>query len=1276
MRIYFTRFTFIVFFVLLLSASHGQKMISQRSIQWTGTEQISLTKDIAATILTFNGSVMSQEMGFLPVYHEQFEIAAPDLRINVSLSDEIYNSVPASELTSIEDINLVTDQFGINTDIIFIRKIPHASIEVLPIRYNQETGYFEKLLSFKLNITFEPIENHIPQSTRDYATESVLATGDWYKLITRNTGVHTITNDDLVQMGVDVHSLDPRNIRIYGNGNGMLPEANAEDRTDDLLENAIYVYGENDGQFDADDYILFYGFEQAVWRYNIFSGLFEHQVNYYSDDVVYFLTVDLGPGKRIEQEAPVQDDHTHFVTSFTDYAYHEAEDRNILKTGKYWYGEEFKSQLVYNFPFDFPNIDVSSRVSLRTNIAARSTEHSYFHYSVNGNNILSAFVNKVNALSTVYAWSTTPDSVGFYPSNDLIDLEVEYERTSSIAQGWMNYIELNARRHLIFEDGQLLFRDHLSYGHGMVARFEVSNTPQENLMLWDVTEFFNIKSIPFDISGGNLNFKVDAEILREFLLFDQSDYYPVEIAGSIENQNLHGLDPKELVIVSHPLFLEEANRIALLHAQNDNLSSLILTPDQIYNEFSSGKQDVAAIRDFCKMLYDKADSSNIPRYLLLFGDGSYDPKDRNGELANFIPAFQSKESLKLGYSFVTDDFYGQYDPDEGNNAYAKSLDIGIGRFPVSSVEQARSVVDKIENYMSKSDSVMGDWRNKICFVADDEDQNTHFKQAEELAGIFDTARVYNLNKVYLDAYPQVSTSSGHRYPKVNEAINDVLNDGLLIFNYTGHGGEYGLAHEKVLDIGMINSWTNINSLPLFIAATCEFSRFDDPKITSAGEWVLLNPKGGSIGLYTTTRLAWSDPNFKLNKIIYENAFKIIDGEYPRLGDLMRIAKTKMHSSQNVKNIVLLGDPALQLVYPRHWVETDSIVKRDLTKQNDTMQAMSGITVYGSLTNIYGTPLDDFNGLLYPTVFDKEVRNKTLGNDPGSYPAYFNLQSSVLYKGVCSIKEGKFEFSFVVPKDIAYNYGFGKISYYAYDTLTFEDAQGYENVLVGGMDDDAVMDYEGPEISLFMNSTDFVSGGYTDDSPVLMAFFKDDQGINSFGNGIGHNIVMYLDDQTSQPIYLDDLYTPDIDDFQNGTAIYPFSNLADGLHTLHVKAWDVYNNPSEAEISFYVNVDGQLKLEQAFNYPNPFSTSTTFQFYHNKPGNVFDININIYNVVGQLVSSISGSSSSDNEMVTSIEWDGRSNSGDLLGSGVYVYTMRVTDQQGTHRQVAQRLIISR
>lgn len=1113
-------------------------------------------------------------------------------------------------------------------------------------------------------------------STQRYAAESVLSAGTWYKIATHQTGVHIITYNDLAEMGIDVSAVTPGNIRIYGNGNGMIPEANSIDRPDDLLENAIQVVGEDDGVFNAEDYILFFGHEPTIWRYNNFNGMFEHQVNLYTDDVYFFLTTDLGPGKRVEAEALLTDDHTHLVSTFSDYAFHEEENISILKTGKLWYGEEFKTQLIHQYSFHFPYIDMNAQLALRTNIAARSTENSFFHYSVDGNLVLSAEVSRINVLSTVYAWSTTPNPVEFYPAGDEINLEVEFEKTSSIAMGWMNYIELNARRNLVYDQGQLLFRDHHSYGNGNIARFEVSNA-NAGLKLWDVTEIDAASSIPFEMEGQDLTFKVATDELRQFVLFDETQFLQIEFVEQIENQNLHAFNPKDFIIISHPLFFDQSIRLVELHAHYDNLSSLIATPDQIYNEFSSGSVDPGAIRDFCKMLYEKADSANKPRYLLLFGDGSYDPKDRHGELASFIPAYQSKESLKLGYSFVTDDFYGLYDPNEGNNAYAKSLDIGIGRLPAHTIEQAKSMVDKIENYISPSDSVVGDWRNQICFVADDEDNNTHFKQAEQLAGIVDTMeQVYNLDKIYLDAYTQISTPAGFRYPEVNAAINKAMDKGSLIFNYTGHGGEQGLSHEGVLDIPMITTWTNTNKLPLFIAATCEFSRFDDHSIISAGEWVLLNPDGGGIGLLTTTRLAWSDPNFKLNKIIYEHAFKKINGEYPRLGDLIRISKTIMNTSQNVKNFVLLGDPALQLAYPKYNISTDSIITKALLVSSDTMEAMAKVTVHGKVIDADGNHLNGFDGYLIPTVYDKKVKNRTLGNDQSSYPALFELQNVVLFKGKSSIKKGLFSFSFVVPKDIAYQYGLGKISYYAYDTVTYEDAHGFEKVTIGGVDENAELDYEGPEISLFINNMDFVDGGLTDQNPVLLAFFKDEQGVNTFGNGIGHELVLYLDEQINNPIYMNECFLPDADDFQSGRLIYPFHDLEDGLHTLRIKAWDVYNNPSEAEITFYVSVDGQLELDQAYNYPNPFTNSTVFQFYHNKPGNAFDIEINIYNVIGQLVSTLRKNVYAAGTEIEPIEWNGTGNSGEPLQGGVYVYTMKVTDNQGTYRLISQKLVIAR
>lgn len=1261
--------------VFLSLVSAGQH--SLREFVWNDLQELYLNETIKTKVLTFEGSVTDEKTGLLPVYIERIPLKSQQVRLNAYIINPVFDTIPSSIISFLDDQDLIHEVLQIYTEIIFIDKKPYAEILFVPLQHNSISNSYEKLLSCELRYKIVPDESLGNRSdTQDFRWNSILSTGEWYRIATQETGIHIITYNDFISMGIDINNVDPRNIRLYCNGNGMLPESNAVERTDDLSENAITIVGENDGKFDSQDYVLFYGQGPTVWRFNNFSGLFEHQVNFYADYVYYFINTDLGPGKRINNDSTVTQEPTHIVSTFTDYAYHEIDNINILKTGKMWFGEEFKDQITFDYIFSFPNLDLSIPVSLRTNLAARSTQNSSFDFTVNNELILTANINSVNIGSTIYAWSITPDTVGFSPGIDNFSVNVKYNGTSNIAEGWMNYIQLNARRHLIMESGQLAFRDHRSMGNGNISEFHLSNSPA-NITIWDVTVRDEVKKI----NGSHLNndyiFKITTNKLREFIAFDGSNFLPVTYIDNLDNQNLHSYSPVDFIIISHPDFIDQAERIGNIHQQVDGFSYIVVTPQQIYNEFSSGAQDISAIRDFCKMLYHRADSTNLPRYLLLFGDGSYDPKCRDIKNSNFIPTFQSMESLKHGYSFITEDFYGLYDDTEGNNAYGKTIDIGIGRFPVQTHEQAKSMVDKIEHYLSKTHKVMGDWRNMVCFIADDEDNNIHLRQAERLQAIVDTTyEDFNTDKIYLDAYTQVSTPKGDRYPDVNKAFTEVVEKGALIINYTGHGGETGLAHERILDNSMINSWRNIDNMPLFITATCEFSRFDEPGIVSAGEWVILNPEGASISLFTTTRLAWSDPNFKLNKIIYEYAFEKVDGEYPRLGDLVKISKTIMNTSQNIKNFVLLGDPALKLAYPKYNISTTSINSNDVSSTTDTIQSLEKVTVTGFIADDDGNMITDFNGYLLPTVFDKESRYYTIENDPSSQVASFYLRDKVLSQCKASVINGEFSFTFNMPKDIIPKYGEGKISFYAYDTINFLDAHGREEVIVGGTDPNAILDYIGPDILVYLDNINFVSGDFVEDSPTLMVYLYDEQGINYFANGIGHDVTACLDDDYRQTIELNTYFTPLLDNYKCGWIYYPFTNLSEGMHTLEIKAWDIHNNPSGKKITFFVNSMGALEVDQVINVPNPFSDRTKFVFNHNKPGVTFDVEINIFNITGQMIKTIKSRVLAIGQNIETIDWDGRDDSGSRLSLGIYPYRIKIWDDQGHYKEYSQKLVIGR
>ena len=810
----------------------------------------------------------------------------------------------------------------------------------------------------------------------------------------------------------------------------------------------------------------------------------------------------------------------------------------------------------------------------------------------------------------------------------------------------------------------LQFRDAESVSSSELGKYVISNANASTLV-WDVSDVLNVKIVPTNLVGTEVSFLDSLSILRTYIAFN-GNFKKVELVGEIENQNLHILGSDvEYVIVSHPDFLSAANRLAEFHNIYDDLTSVVVTPQQIYNEFSSGKQDVSAIRDFFRMLYKRTNSKF--KYALLFGDGSYDNKERINNNTNYIPTFQSKNSLSPTLSYVTDDFYALLDDNDGN--FTNDLiDIGIGRLPVKSLSEANDMVDKIEKYYSSE--TLGDWLNSVTFIADDgdaKDGNLHMSQADNLADYIDTNyQNINIEKIYLDSYPQESTPGGPRSPQAQDAINRRIDNGSFLVNYTGHGGPLGWTQERILEVDQINNWDNEYRLPLFMTATCKFSCFDDPEKTSAGEYVLLNKDGGAIALLTTTRLVYANPNYTLNTNFVDVLFEKNNGEYPRLGDLYKSTKVLSGSGANTRNFILLGDPAISLSYPKHSISTTTIP--------DTIRALEEVTINGKITDDNGVLLDNFNGIVYPTVYDKEIVSYTLGQESCT-PMPFRNQDNVIYKGEASVESGEFSFSFVVPKDIENNYAHGKVSLYAKND-DGEDASGYDDsFIIGGVAEEIIYDYDGPSISLYMNTRDFISGGMTNRNPFLLVDIQDLSGINTVGNGIGHDITAILDNNTSNPFILNDYYKSDLDDYQKGVVEFPLENLELGEHTITFKVWDVFNNSSEGSINFYVTEGDILIISEFLNYPNPFYGNTDFYFQHNQSAQNIDVSIEIYSITGAHTKTLSNSFYDDGYRIGPIRWDGRNEYGRNVSAGLYIAKLNIELEDGSYETKSIRIAIT-
>ncbi|MBI9034507.1 MAG: type IX secretion system sortase PorU [Bacteroidales bacterium] len=1266
------KFLIFVFALLIQLISFADEFEKDFRLNWTTVSEIQIDEETFLYELGFNDAQYSAEYSNYPIFvHTEPIYIKGDLQAQISKL--VY--IPLTEEEELRrDKNILIPQTPeVITRMTIQNKVPFARVSFLPFRTNPDNGKVEKLASFTVVIQSFPYSFDRLQTKRTYRNQSVLKTGNWYKIRLQSDGVYKITYQDLEAMGINPSNINPSKMGIFGNGGDMRAESNSVFRYDGLQENAIYFSGEDDGKFDPQDYILFYGDSPDQWIFKAKDKTFKHLKHPYNDYTYYFLTTDQGTGKRIQDTELSQDEAVSVVNEFNDLFFHELDEVNLIHTGRTWYGENFRSTARTKIVADFNFHDVvdNSEMKFVGDFAARSTVYTYFSLSYNGDTI---FRRGLPAKAThLYTYASDLTMTKKVPAKgNPCTIKIDFDpKNVNTSEGWLNYVEVQARSYLTFKGQQFKFFDGESVAADQTAEFSISNA-SENTKIWDVTDLPNVTQVSTAVVGNKMNFKIHVDSLREFVAFNGSDFKQVEFVKQIANQNLHAVRNLDMVIIAPKIFLIEANELANLHREYDNMNVGVFAPEAIYNEFSSGSLDITALRDFFKMLYDDSDTGKELKYVLLFGDGTFDTKNRIENNNNFIPSYQSIASLSKTSSFVADDYYSILDDEE--DSLADVPDIGIGRLTIRSESEARMMIKRIHDYMINSPKNMGDWRNKMCFVADDENGNVHLNYSEQLV---DTVHMLDpnfiVNKIYLDAYPQESTPSGQRYPEARRLINDQINHGALCINYTGHGGELGWAHEQVLTLGDIGKMTNYDRLPLFITSTCEFSRFDNPEVFSAGEQLLLNPKGGAIALFTTTRLALSSINYAINDKIFKAMLcKNEEGLYPRLGDINK--KSKNPNSISYVNIHLLGDPALRLKHPGYHVATTSINTTRDGVINDTLNALEAVSISGQITNSDGLLATDFNGVVYPKIFDKPSKITTLSNDQGSLHSQFLSMKNLIYSGEATVKDGKFTFSFIVPKDISYNIGFGRISYYA--QAEKNDANGaYDSLLIGGNSDTFEIDNIGPEIVLFLNDSTFQNGDFTLEDPTLVAYLTDEHGINALGSSIGHDIVAYIDDDVNHPYVLNSYYKSNRDDFTSGRLEFRFQNLSDGPHTLKLKAWDVYNNSSEAEINFNVSRDAPLDIQNVKNFPNPFQTNTKFQFDHQHFNKDLKLNIRIMTVDGIVVDEIGPAIVTANGYSTiPLEWDGLNSKGARVAAGIYIYQIIVEGENGSKEQKSGKLVL--
>jgi len=1285
MFVYKISFNILIVYLSVLSFnSIGQDRVIELSIPWLQPESI-----------VYEGT----ELVVPSIKDQSFDSGKPIFyymeKLKSSNSTLTLKSIVSSPALSEEIAYLSKMGFNVEDNLTGEYKVTQAGLENFAVFYIfpfiKENGVVKRInsLSFELKSTPSTI-----QVNKDFVTSSVLkeGSGTWYKISVKQDGIHKIDKAFLEACGISTIGLNPNHINIYGNGEGKLPELNSIYRTDDLAKNAIYIEGEMDGTFDDNDYILFYGWGPHRWYANGTTS-YNQERNIYSDVSVYFINVNSSDTPlRISNLSSVASPETDTVTSYSYMDVHEVDQVSLVKGGQRWYGELFDTELERTFPFVIPNILSSSPANIRVSIGtnARSSAGTQQVYSVNGIQIDASVLPSVSA-----DWARSEKSLNYTNPTSNLAFKVAITRNTPNVLTYLDRIVLNARRSLVFYNGQFNFSDLNSVGAGNIAEFKLSSLPS-NGFVWDLTDRHSPKKVLGAFNGNIFEFRLPTDTIRQFVASNNLNFYIPERIGVQGYQNLHELPQAELIIVTHKSFLSQANRLADLH-RSEGLTVNVATTEEVFNEFSSGMVDATAIRMFAKMFFDRGilDPINRIEHLLLFGDGTYDPKNRVPNNNYFVPTYQMLESENNISALVTDDYFGLMS-DTDAIAATDLVDIGVGRLLVSDATTGRQQVDKIEHYMKNgstlfasssndfcgdivsSFSTFGDWRLNYVQIADDEEGGYFVNQDCEPQYDYVSSNYPDMNcdKLYTDAYTQVTSAGGQRYPDVFDAITNRVNRGALVVNYVGHGGEVGLAEERVVTIPQIQSWTNIDRMNIFVSSTCEFTKYDDPTRVSAGEWVSLNPIGGAIALMTTTRSVFFGVNTITGRRFYETVFsRDVNNSPLSFGEIIRLTKNASGSSDNKRSFTLIGDPALKIALPRMRVVTDSINGLDPLVEMDTLKALSKVTIKGHLEDFNGNPLTTFNGVLAPSIFDKHKTQNTLGQDPNSPVIPFEIQRNVVYKGKATVSNGAFEFSFVVPKDINLSFDFGKISYYA-DNGVFDASGSDTNFYIGGIDPNGVNDVVGPEIDLYLNDQAFVSGGITDETPILMANLFDENGINTVGNGIGHDLMAIVDEKTAEPIVLNEYYTADLDSYQSGTVKYTMPTLTPGKHTLTLKVWDVNNNSSEETIDFIVQEKQDVVLDHVLNYPNPFTTRTEFFFEHNQVCNELETQVQIFTVSGKLVKTINQTVSTQGFRAGGIPWDGKDDFGDQLAKGVYIYRLKVKTTDGQTAEKLEKLVLLR
>ena len=1112
---------------------------------------------------------------------------------------------------------------------------------------------------------------------------SVLADGTWFKVPISAEGVYRL-DAAYLRDSLGVAAPDLGRVAVYGNGGRILPALNSAPRPADLGEVPSWISG---------DALFFYAEAPQWWDWvtdEDGGGYWSHDISPFSEETMYFVRVDAESPRRVEGGGfPGWSDAAPQAT-IQARRFHEVDNLNYERdqsgSGLDWLGERLDRSSDRLFLTDpVPAGFVAGQtVRYRTRVGARANPGVTVTARAGGQTLVSLRPRSVN-LGGLNDRNLIEVEVEAFERPDAQDVTVGYRFAggNSSAEVWLDWVEAVFDVDPTAEGGVLRFAT--PGGADGRLEFALAGFTAEP-QVWDVTEPAAIRRLGVQAAGGRYLVQIDVAggSPRELVAFvpGGSAVRPLAKGVSVPNQNLHGLTgTPDYVVVSHSTFLPVATQLAERRRDRDGLEPVVVTVEQVFNEFASGVSDMRAVRDYMKFLYDRAPEGETPGYLLLFGDGHYDFRNLKTDVPNYVPVYESENMINRNASFMSDDYFGLLGDDEGiwpflsnSSTSGGRVDLAIGRIPARTIEDAASVLDKIRRY--ESPETRGEWRSRFTFVGDDQfpnatDRDLHVQNADVVARVAKSeAPAVTLQKIYAPSFPLDRGARGDRRPLVNEAIRQAINEGTLVWNYSGHGGPDGLGDENYVDEGLLNGLDNADRLPVFVTATCSFGKFDITDEQSLAEQFLLTPGKGGVAMLTTVRIVYTSSsttglNLGLNIELTEQMLRRdAQGRPVRLGDALFATKnTAVGAQHNNRKFNLLGDPALRLGLPERPVTVEVPAE---------LKAFEEVTVSGTVLRADSTLDTSFSGEVTVNVFDAARTVDlppdaccSLGDTNGNRDSDYQLQTDRIFSGRARVTAGRYQASFLVPQDISYSGQAARVAAYVSGAAGAATVDGYgesEDAVVSAQAGTRPNDGEGPAVRLFLNDTTFVAGSAVAPGATLIARLQDASGINTVGAGVGHTLLLTIDGDAQNAIDVGSAYVGDVGTYRSGEVRFPLPDLAPGPHTLTLTAWDAVNNASTAELSFVQEAGEALAVRSVLPYPNPTSGPTRFVFEHNRVGAAARVQLRIYTLAGRPIRTIGPDEALPGGLLANasvqIPWDGLDDDGDRLASGVYLFRLRL------------------